>query len=236
MSVRDDHKDERDVLAAEYVLGVLPAEARHAAAARIESDPEFAADVARWQNHFTDLNENYEPVAPPAHVLARIEERLFGRDAAPQGFFAGLWNSLALWRSLAVAAVMLLAVVGYIQFDAFEPDGQAGALVVALESADSPVRYVALYDAENARLRLNHVAGERANAHDFELWVIEGDNPPVSLGVVPHGARVALSVASGHQPLIHSGAVLAVSSEPLGGSPTGAPTGPVVAAGDLRDL
>ncbi|WP_287200988.1 anti-sigma factor, partial [Mesorhizobium sp.] len=32
------------------------------------------------------------------------------------------------------------------------------------------------------------------------------------------------------------GAVLAVSVEPAGGSPTGQPTGPVVAAGDLKNV
>lgn len=35
---------------------------------------------------------------------------------------------------------------------------------------------------------------------------------------------------------IARGAVLAISLEPPGGSPTGAPTGPVIAAGEVRTL
>jgi anti-sigma-K factor RskA len=36
--------------------------------------------------------------------------------------------------------------------------------------------------------------------------------------------------------MIASGALFAISLEPEGGSPTGQPTGPVVAAGDLRSI
>jgi anti-sigma-K factor RskA len=37
-------------------------------------------------------------------------------------------------------------------------------------------------------------------------------------------------------PLVGAGATLAVSLEPLGGSPTGQPTGEVIAHGDLSRL
>jgi anti-sigma-K factor RskA len=38
------------------------------------------------------------------------------------------------------------------------------------------------------------------------------------------------------QQQLEQGAVLAVSVEPPGGSPTGQPTGPVVATGDLKNI
>ena len=44
--------DDDDLLAGEYVLGVLDADARAAATRRLEGDPEFAARVARWDAHF----------------------------------------------------------------------------------------------------------------------------------------------------------------------------------------
>ena len=41
-------RDEQDALAAEYVLGSLPADERRAAEARYAADPEFRRMVSRW--------------------------------------------------------------------------------------------------------------------------------------------------------------------------------------------
>ena len=66
--------------------------------------------------------------------------------------------------------------------------------------------------------------------------MIEGQNAPVSMGVIPVGATAHLAVSPGNKAKLDAGAVLAVSLEPTGGSPTGQPTGPVVAAGDLKSI
>jgi anti-sigma-K factor RskA len=54
--------------------------------------------------------------------------------------------------------------------------------------------------------------------------------------VIPAGSNVHLAVSADLRRKIDAGAVFAISLEPQGGSPTGQPTGPVVAAGDLRDI
>ncbi|TIP55629.1 anti-sigma factor, partial [Mesorhizobium sp.] len=73
------------------------------------------------------------------------------------------------------------------------------------------------------------VSGERAAGKDFELWMIEGKNAPVSMGVIPAGQTARMTISPAVQERLAQGAVLAVSLEPAGGSPTGQPTGPVVA-------
>jgi anti-sigma-K factor RskA len=80
------------------------------------------------------------------------------------------------------------------------------------------------------------VTGDRATGHDFELWIIKGNDPPISMGVIPVGANVHLAVTPAHRDLIRSGALFAISLEPQGGSSTGQPTGPVVASGDLHAM
>ena len=80
------------------------------------------------------------------------------------------------------------------------------------------------------------MAGEPAQGSDFELWVIEGQQAPVSLGVIPEGASARLPVSDQLRAKMVSGALFAISVEPAGGSPTGQPTGPVVAAGDLKSI
>jgi anti-sigma-K factor RskA len=68
--------------------------------------------------------------------------------------------------------------------------------------------------------------------HDLELWILPpGAKAPASLGVLPAAGR---RVAVAHMP--PPGTQLMVSVEPVGGSPTGAPTGPVVYAGSLAQL
>jgi anti-sigma-K factor RskA len=66
--------------------------------------------------------------------------------------------------------------------------------------------------------------------HDLELWILRpGESAPAPLGVLPPGGR---RVTLGAMP--PDGTRLMVSLEPPGGSPTGAPTGPVLYAGALK--
>ncbi|RUU68003.1 anti-sigma factor, partial [Mesorhizobium sp. M7A.T.Ca.TU.009.01.1.2] len=148
----------------------------------------------------------------------------------------GLWSSLAFWRGLAAAAVAALAI--YILVPTLNPpvEQPQARLVASLAAEGSDVRYLAVYDAAHHEVGLSHVSGERASGKDFELWMIEGKNPPVSMGVIPTGATAHIVVSPAAQQKLAQGAVLAVSLEPSGGSPTGQPTGPVVAAGDLKSI
>ena len=95
---------------------------------------------------------------------------------------------------------------------------------------------LAVYDAAHHEVGLSHVAGERAAGKDFQLWMIEGKNAPVSMGVIPTGPTVHIELTPALQQKLAQGAVLAISVEPAGGSPTGQPTGPVVATGDLKSI
>lgn len=68
---------ELDLLAAEYVLGVMPTDERHRFALLIESDATPAMLVAHWSEQLARLNLLYRPVAPP-DVIRAVESRLFG--------------------------------------------------------------------------------------------------------------------------------------------------------------
>jgi anti-sigma-K factor RskA len=226
-----------DAVAAEYVLGTLGAEDRAAAARRIEEDAAFARLVDRWEVTLAPMANAYAPMEPPAAVKQALDRRLFANAATPATAKAGLWQSLAFWRGLTVAALAALAL--YIALPLVSPPppvAPAGRLVASLAPQQSDVHYFVVYDARTKDIGLSHVTGERASGRDFELWVIENNQPPQSIGVIPAGSNVHLAVSRDLQQKIASGAVFAISLEPKGGSPTGSPTGPVVAAGDLRDI
>jgi anti-sigma-K factor RskA len=239
MSQADDNGRELtgdEALAAEYVLGVLDADERRAAERRIADDPGFARLVDAWEVRFAPLGEDYAPQQPPASVKTAIDRRLFaGRDAQMQRI--PLLKRLVFWQALSAAALaaLLLAVL-VPALRAPVPGEPPPRMIASLSADDSDVRYVALYDAAAEAIALSHLSGHREAGRDFELWVIEGDGPPRSLGVIPEGATVHLKPAEELQEEIEGGATLAISLEPAGGSPTGAPTGPVVAHGELRRL
>jgi anti-sigma-K factor RskA len=238
MSIADDNgpaPGSDDMVAAEYVLGVLPAAERQAAARRIDAEPEFARLVDQWEVRLSPMAAAYPETEAPASVKAAIDRRLFAGDRVQAGGVSW-WSNLALWRGLAIASLAALAL--YIAVPYLSPPAQTPPqrLVASLAAEGSDVRYLALYDPERGAVGLSHVSGERGSGRDFELWMIEGNNPPVSMGVIPAGPTAHIEISTEAREKLGLGAVLAVSLEPAGGSPTGQPTGPVVAAGDLKNI
>jgi anti-sigma-K factor RskA len=240
MTLAEDDGPERggdDLLAAEYVLGVLAADEREIASRRIEADAAFARLVDSWEVRLSPMAAAYPEIEPPTAVKAALDRRLFTPSATNVASSRpGVWSSLAFWRGLAAAAVAALAI--YIATPYINPpvERPQARLVASLAAEGSDVKYLVVYDAAHHDIGLSHVSGDRASGKDFELWMIEGKNKPVSIGVIPAGAAAHLTIAPAVQQKLAQGAVLAVSLEPAGGSPTGQPTGPVVAAGDLKSI
>ena len=70
----------------------------------------------------------------------------------------------------------------------------------------------------------------------LELWLIEDGKPPASLGVLPADGRGDVLVTASLRDAFAAGKTIAITVEPLGGSPDGKPTGPVIALGKTRLL
>lgn len=224
-----DMSPEDDLLVAEYVLGVLPHEERVALAARFETEPALEVRRRFWEDQLAPLGAEIEPVQPPARVLAAVEQRLFPREV--QGH--GLWASLAFWRA-ATAALLILLVAGLGLFLTQRANVPAGSSYVAsLAGTATPLQLEVLYDAASRRLKLNRVSGGAAQGRDLQLWLIAGTDAPISLGVVPAKRVASLELPAGLAAKLAPQAVIAVSDEPQGGSPTGQPTGAVLATAPL---
>ena len=92
----------------------------------------------------------------------------------------------------------------------------------------------ARFDPASNQLDLTRTASGPREGRALEMWLIAGDNAPVSLGVWPKGQANAVLDIPADLALQMAGGVLAVSDEPEGGSPTGAPTGDVLAVGQVQ--
>lgn len=234
-AINDDFGGD-DLLAAEYVVGVLPGSERLAISNRIDTDQAFARLVNAWVARLTALDSAYAEVAAPAGVKAAIDRRLFASASNVQSS-SSLWGSLAFWRGLATASLAALFIaLGANMLRQPVTPGPQPQLVASLAADGSAVHFLAVYNPQTGTVGLSHVAGDRGDGKDFELWMIEGQNAPVSMGVIPVGATTHVAVDATSKAKLAAGAVLAISLEPTGGSPTGQPTGPVVAAGDLKSI
>ena len=217
---------------------MLSIEERRRVEARIASDSEFAARVRRWENDLASLNADYEEVAPPAALLPRIESRLFPAvaPAASSGSPGGLWNSVVFWRGLAFAALLVVAGLALMVAGVVGTGPSGTRFMAELATKNSPIGLAASYDVRTGELKLSPVAARTHEPKSLELWMINGTKPPVSLGLVPQDGRGEIIVPQNMRSHINAGTVIAVSLEPQGGSPTGSPTGPILAAGPARSL
>ncbi|MGN6551417.1 MAG: anti-sigma factor [Pararhizobium sp.] len=228
-----------DVLAGEYVLGVLSSEDRRAVQARLAEDAALAAKVARWEDELSVLNVAYEAAEPPQTVLRQVEARLFSQapGARDVPVAAGsLWTSLAFWRLATLACLLVIVGMAGAISGVFGVGSGGRPLVAELSAKQGPMNLLAVYDKARGTVRLTPVAAETPAPKSLELWMINGKNAPVSLGVLPQNGRGEIVVPQPMRDAFDAGTVLAVSVEPAGGSPTGAPTGPVVASGPARSL
>jgi anti-sigma-K factor RskA len=74
------HDDDRDALAAEYVLGTLSAEERDEAEALLARDAGFVETVRIWEHRLGELNVMVEAVEPPPDVWERIKTEIDGAE------------------------------------------------------------------------------------------------------------------------------------------------------------
>ena len=242
--------DDDDLLAGEYVLGVLDVDARRTAQRRIEADHQFAARVARWDAHFSPWLLRVDAVEPGAHVWPRIRTTLGW--SAVEGTRKGLWDNAAFWRgttALAGAASVVAAGIGVRRSP--QPVGalpapvevgqappgreEAAALpVTVLATDDGNTGWIARVAPDRSKVLMVPTprpldAGGKVN----ELWIIASGEAPRSLGFVSNDKAHSIDIPTMLRDAVAAGAIFAVTLEPEQGLPHAAPSGPIVAKGEI---
>lgn len=227
-----------EALAAEYVLGSLRGGARRRFERWMMESVRVRQEVWFWEEKLGHLGSRIEEETPPASVWAGIERRLWPQKtgakpakAANDSAGGWLWPG---WSLVATAAALVLAVVLLQQPEPMEDDRLSGAIVQA--DLTDPLWLVS-ESAFERQLKLRPVAATAAEqGKDYELWIVPEDGQPLSLGVVPVGDTYQVTLDDRARELLSSSRTLAISLEPVGGSPTGAPTGPILHVAKLYEL
>ena len=231
---------DRDQLAAEYALGVIEGEELVEARGLLASDPNFAREVAAWEERLAPLFDEIGEEAPPGEIWQRVKADI---DRDRGGDVVALRKRLGWWKGMTAAASAIAASLALVVgFDATRPppnvEAQArGEMMVApLMSPDKAMMMSATWAARDRSLMITPGNMPPDPGHSHELWIIPADGKPRSLGLVTGDGPHRMDVPADMAAHFAEAATLAVSVEPEGGSPGDAPTGPVIASGALANV
>lgn len=220
---------ELDALCGEYLLGTLRGGARRRFERALRDEPLVSQRLAYWQRAFAVRYSDRVAVAPAARTWQRLERTLdLARYRRPW------YHRLALWQGWAAAATAALVLAVAVQVLRPAPTIEL-ARIAQLGAKGGAATVTALLSKDGRVLELRStraiLAGPRQS---YELWLLPAEGAaPISLAVLGQlDARFELPPAQVGR--LRQGAMLAVSVEPAGGSPTGAPTGPVILVGEIK--
>ncbi|MGF6226344.1 anti-sigma-K factor RskA [Inquilinus ginsengisoli] len=236
--------EEQEARIAEYVLGTLPSGERAAFERDLAADPALKAGVAAWERRLAGLAAQVPPVEPGPQVWAALE-RAIGPEAPPKPAAAAvlrlsaearLLRSRAWWRSAALVAGALAAgLVAFILLPRAELPARPDSYVAVVNRGGDLPALIVRVDTRAGVVQVRPVRAEVPADRSLELWFVAAGAAPRSLGLIDAADRKRLAIPEALRGSALVGSTLAVSVEPAGGSPTGAPTGPVVYSGTLID-
>ncbi|GAB59329.1 anti-sigma factor [Rheinheimera nanhaiensis] len=220
-------QDLLDALAVDFILGAMKGSARKRFQRLMMVNTNARKTVWRWEQHLNPLAESLPATMPDKTLWLRIQQRL--------GWVAPVMPSkpastTRYWLTLATAASLLLTVV-MLRPMLHQPASQD---IAVIQTADAKAWW--LVSKVQHQLQVKATAAVTLDGqHDYELWMLPADGQaPISLGLLPQqGERLMPWPVAADGIAI---AALAVSREPLGGSTTGAPTGPVLFTAEVVTL
>lgn len=242
MSPHDEDKPEDEApRAAEFVLGLVQGAERDVLEKRRRDDYVFAREVEFWEARLGPISASVAPQTVSPEIWEKIAQAVghkpvpLSASSAGKKEREGLWNSLAFWRSLGIAGPALAAACLVFLFAA--PASPPPSLVATLTLTDGKSAFMASVDRMTGRVMLMPAADIPAPAdHTHELWLVPVGGAPRSLGTFVAKGPVMIEMPRDSMPGADPEAMLAISVEPMGGSKSGVPTGPVVASGKMHEL
>jgi anti-sigma-K factor RskA len=230
----------------EPTLDFLSAPAEDSAATPPD-DPDDSAAVAALASSLLPPDENTEAEKAPS----------FQPTPAPAGpkiersaEVVYLAHQARRWRGFTVAMSAIAALLAvYIAVGQFAPGllpmgrlPQSAAtapppssrLVAVLQQEPTAPAFLLTVDPQNRTMTVRRVTGIADQGRSYELWLIPNDDPkPRSLGLVGADEFTTRPLPPDFDVAAVRAASYAVSLEPAGGSPSGAPTGPVLFTGKM---
>jgi anti-sigma-K factor RskA len=231
-----------EMLAGEFVLGVLDAAQLRQLQVRAETDRGFAQRIEQWERRLAPLLSDIEPVEPSAQVWSGICRRLGWTERRAR---ANVWASLGFWRAATVLASLIAVAAITLSVEerpttvtpppvAQRAEPQAKP-VTPLAHDDGTPGWLASVDATHGTVLMVPVpTAPDPQGRVPELWLIPAGQAPRSLGVVSINSSHTVLVPQDARAALVAGSVLAITLEPAAGVPHAAPSGAIIAKGTIR--
>lgn len=238
--------NDMDALADEFVLGLLDQADVHALQREIERNPELRQAVARSRERFLPLDMTASPAPLSSNLWTKIEEQLEApaTSPAPAAKVApkrspatptqtandnALKKHLTFWRATALsgvaASLLLVATLGWSLTRTVEPM----VMAVLVNEAGDVQAVVEDFGSERAVVRLLADVSVPTD-RTMQVWTLPSkETGPVSMGLLSQSRSTRLEPPSLPSP--KDSQLYEITLEPAGGSPTGRPTGPILAKG-----
>lgn len=230
----------REKLSSAYVLGTLKGGARRRFDVLVKNSAVLQSEVAAWQERLNPLAEFAGARTPPAHVWHQLARQLSLSAIGQQSkktFWLVLGESLVFWRGLGLVSTALATVlVAVLLTKQPEVVTVMPSYMAMLVNDKAQPNMVVVGDAAHHSLTVKILADQVvASDKSLELWAIPKKGAPKSLGLIAKNGSVTLTLPVDATP--QNVAMLAVSLEPLHGSPSpNGPTGPVLFTGAWQQI
>ena len=111
------------------------------------------------------------------------------------------------------------------------PSARPAQYVAVFQKDEQSPAFLMSVDTDKRTVTVRQVAAERLADKSYQLWIApQPGAPPQSLGLIEPDDFTVRAALAAYDPQVINNATFGISLEPLGGSPTGQPTGPVIHA------
>jgi anti-sigma-K factor RskA len=225
----------KNPLAAEFVLGLLDAQAHADAERRIASDAAFAREVEEWRTRFAEFDQTADQMQIDEGLWQRIEYGTQQPARAEKTPHWSFWNSLPAWRGATAFAAMLAITFGIASFVATDYAREVAArkpvyvaILVNDTTKDAGAVVNAFADGRVEMIPLTDINVPEDKA--LEIWTLwDRSVGPRSVGLIDRARSVMLNLSA--LPKTGENQLFEITLEPKTGSPIGRPTGPILFKG-----
>lgn len=229
-----------DMLAVEYVLGIMNRRVRKRFQRLLGQRDSVRRVTEAWEQRLGPLAEQIQEVLPSERVWRDIQREIdFDPQTTQPQYQTGFWCNLFLWRTTAFAALTLAGALFVYQWVILRPQiNMMPSYVAILESKHHVPMFVAAASHQPSQLIIRVAdKSSMSSGKDLELWcVMKGSGKPMSMGVLKREQETVFRLNDYDLRMMNETSRLEISAEPMGGSPTGKPTGPIMYKGMFVSL
>ena len=222
-----------DVLAFEFVTGVLRGAERRVFERLLQSNDTLADQVRFWEEQLMQLSDENEARKPDSSVWINIQAQLNAPTVHSEPVQASkfIWPRWFMW-AMPSLAVMVLAFSFFLFAPLKNPSGPNADYVAVLTDPQGAARLTVLTATSGKQLWLKWDSLKIAPDKNLQLWAVSKSDKQIRpLGVFTQTDIAQLELTTANWRLIKDAESLLLTEEEVGGSPIDEPSEVVLAKG-----